>query len=135
TTNNLDVTRFAIQEITGHLETDATIWSNSRNKDISKKTKQFIFKALHGAHKIGEFWTNILTYTLLTYEHRARCAHCNEDVESMEHILIDCPNNASSLIWSLAKNTWPLKFGAWPRINLGTETTQPTTRTKEPPDS
>ncbi|KAG1799997.1 uncharacterized protein BJ212DRAFT_1287764, partial [Suillus subaureus] len=24
------------------------------------------------------------------------------------------------IIWSLAKDTWPEKFGAWPRISIGT---------------
>ncbi|KAG1838978.1 hypothetical protein F4604DRAFT_1600010 [Suillus subluteus] len=37
----------------------------------------------------------------------------------MEHILTECPNNNSSLIWSLAKDIWPENFGAWPRINIG----------------
>ncbi|KAG2743962.1 RnaseH-domain-containing protein, partial [Suillus brevipes Sb2] len=115
TTSNLDVTRFAIQELTGQLETDASIWTGCRHKDLSKKIRQFLFKAMHGAHRIGEFWTNIPTY-----EHRARCTHCNADNESMEHILTDCPQNANSLIWSLARSTWPTKHGAWPRITLGT---------------
>ncbi|KAG1844908.1 hypothetical protein C8R48DRAFT_617733, partial [Suillus tomentosus] len=115
TTSNLDVTRFTIQELTGQLETDASIWTGCRHKDLSKKVRQFIYKAMHGAHRIGEYWANIPTY-----EQRARCPYCNADNESMEHILIDCPHNANSLIWSLARNTWPTKYRAWPRINLGT---------------
>ncbi|KAG1761438.1 hypothetical protein EDD22DRAFT_980194 [Suillus occidentalis] len=115
TSSNMDVARYAIQNITGHLETDATIWTNNRHKDLSKKTKQFLYKALHGSQKIGEYWTNVPTY-----EQRAKCAHCNADEESMEHILIDCPSNASSTIWSLARRTWPLKYGAWPGISIGT---------------
>jgi hypothetical protein len=85
-----------------------------RHKDLSKKIRQFIFKAMHSAHRIGTYWTNIPTY-----EHRARCTHCNADNESMEHILTDCPQNANSLIWSLARSTWPTKHGAWPQITLG----------------
>jgi hypothetical protein len=38
----------------------------------------------------------------------------------MEHIMIDCPNNANHTVWTLAKRTWPLKYGAWPRIGIGT---------------
>ncbi|KIK36514.1 hypothetical protein CY34DRAFT_94256 [Suillus luteus UH-Slu-Lm8-n1] len=84
-------------------------------KTYLKKTKQFIYKAIHSSQKIGEYWTNIPTY-----EQRAKCAHCNANEESMEHIMIDCPNNANSTIWSLAKRTWPLKYGAWPRVGIGT---------------
>ncbi|KAG1877872.1 hypothetical protein DFJ58DRAFT_902831 [Suillus subalutaceus] len=106
TTNNLDVTRYALQELTGQLETDSTIWTNSRHRDIPRKIRQFLFKVLHGAYKIGDYWTNIPTY-----EHRARCANCNADDESMEHILTECPSNT--------KDIWPENFGAWPRINIG----------------
>jgi len=55
TSNNLDITRYTIQDLTGNLETDATVWTNSRHKDLSKKIRQFLYKALHGAHRIGEF--------------------------------------------------------------------------------
>ncbi|KAG2147797.1 uncharacterized protein EDB93DRAFT_1085318 [Suillus bovinus] len=91
---------------------------------------------MHGAHKIGEYWSKIPTY-----EHRAKCTHCNADNESLEHILINCPNNTSSLIWSLAKRTWPLKFGNWPRISIGTVlgcgniNLPPLTRQNNPPDN
>ncbi|KIK47102.1 hypothetical protein CY34DRAFT_766822 [Suillus luteus UH-Slu-Lm8-n1] len=115
TTSNLDITRFAIQDMSKQLETDTSIWTGCRNKDLSKKVRQFVYKAMHGVYRIGEYWTNIPTY-----EHRARCTHCNADNESMEHILIDCPQNVNSIIWSLAKDTWPMKYGAWPQISLGT---------------
>jgi ribonuclease HI len=115
TSNNLDIARYAIQDQTGHLETDTSIWTNSRHKDLSKKTKQFLYKAIHGTQKIGEYWTNIPMY-----EQCAKCVHCNADEESMEHIMVNCPNNVNPTIWSLAKRTWPQKYGAWPRIGIGT---------------
>ncbi|KAG1822461.1 uncharacterized protein BJ212DRAFT_1262912, partial [Suillus subaureus] len=40
--------------------------------------------------------------------------------EDMEHILVDCPENAQSTIWDLAKNIWPTANGPWPRVTLGT---------------
>lgn len=115
TTINLEVTRHAIQELTGHSENDTNIWNGCRNKDLNKKMRQFLFKAMHGAYRIGDYWLNIPTY-----EQRARCAHCNTDTESMEHILLECSNNARTIIWPLAKETWPESFGAWPQINIGT---------------
>lgn len=62
TTCNLDITRYAIEEITGHLENDAAIWKGCRNKDFPRKIQQFLYKAMHNAYRIGEFWTNIPTY-------------------------------------------------------------------------
>ncbi|KAG1840786.1 RnaseH-domain-containing protein [Suillus tomentosus] len=114
TTNNLEIIRYAIQSITGHLETDANIWQGCRNKDIPRNIQQFIFKAIHGAHRIGEYWTNIPNF-----ENRARCAHCNEDTENLKHILLECPDNAQTIVWNLARKLWPSKHGQWPQLTLG----------------
>ncbi|KIK33000.1 hypothetical protein CY34DRAFT_36392, partial [Suillus luteus UH-Slu-Lm8-n1] len=73
------------------------IWTNSRYKNISRKIRQFLYKALYSIYKIGEYWTNIPMY-----EQHVRCTHCNADKESIEHILIDCLNNTNFLVWSLA---------------------------------
>ncbi|KAG1798240.1 RnaseH-domain-containing protein [Suillus plorans] len=112
---NLEITRHTIKELTGHLENDMNIWNGCRNKDLNKKVRQFLFKAMHGAYRIGDYWLHIPTY-----EQRARCTHCNIDTESMEHILLECNNNARTTIWSLAKEMWPESFGARPRIGIGT---------------
>ncbi|KAG1811459.1 uncharacterized protein BJ212DRAFT_1277665 [Suillus subaureus] len=34
--------------------------------------------------------------------------------------MLECPNNAQETIWKLTKDLWPTKFGAWPKIKLGT---------------
>ncbi|KAG1847422.1 hypothetical protein F4604DRAFT_1591691, partial [Suillus subluteus] len=115
TTNNLNIARYAIKEITGRLENDEGVWTGSRNKDIQKNIRQFLFKAIHGALRVGDYWTNIPIY-----EHRAKCTHCQNESENLEHILLECNKNASSVIWKLAKNTWPTKYGPWPQITLGT---------------
>ncbi|KAG1856507.1 ribonuclease H-like protein [Suillus tomentosus] len=115
TTGNLDIARYAIQEITGNLENDSAIWTGCRNKDIQKTIRQFLFKTIHGAYRVGEYWLNIPNY-----EHHAKCATCHAEIESIEHILLECPNNSQNTIWKLTKDIWPTKFGAWPRIKLGT---------------
>ncbi|KAG1818841.1 ribonuclease H-like domain-containing protein, partial [Suillus variegatus] len=115
TTNNLDITRYAIQTLTRHLEEDATIWKGCRNKDLPCKIQQFLYKAIHGAYRIGEYWSNITTY-----EHRAKCSHCQAEIKTLEHIMIECPNNARTTIWNLTSNLWPAKYGEWPQITIGT---------------
>ncbi|KAG0693370.1 RnaseH-domain-containing protein [Suillus ampliporus] len=115
TTNNLDITRYTIQTLTGHLEEDAMIWKGCRNKDLPRKTQQFPYKAIHGAYRIGEYWSNIPTY-----KHQAKCSHCQAEIETLEHIMIECPNSARTTIWNLASNLWPAKYGEWPQITIGT---------------
>jgi hypothetical protein len=114
-TNSLDITRYVIQNLTGNLEEDATIWKGCRNTDLPHKIQQFLYKALHGAYCIGEYWSNIPTL-----EHRVMCSHCKTETETFEHIMTECPNIAHTTIWNLAKNLWPAKYGEWPQITMGT---------------
>jgi hypothetical protein len=53
---NLDITQYAIKELTGHLlETDHTIWKNIRHPDIRRPIQLFLYKALAGSLRIGDF--------------------------------------------------------------------------------
>ncbi|KAG1727118.1 hypothetical protein EDB19DRAFT_1643159, partial [Suillus lakei] len=108
---NLDMTRHAIRDISTSLETDDKIWISCRHPDISKKIQLFLYKSIHNTHRIGNFWSNIPNY-----EQRATCHQCNEDTESIEHILIECSNPIKNATWDLAKKTWPTDHNPWPRI-------------------
>ncbi|KAH7903891.1 ribonuclease H-like protein [Hygrophoropsis aurantiaca] len=116
TTINLDMSRHNIVDTTDTLETDTSLWKNIKNKEFSPKIRQFLFKAMHGAYRIGEFWSNIPNF-----EHRARCSSCNDPSESMEHILTECPQGPQRIIWDLAEKIWPhQEKHPWPRPNIGT---------------
>ncbi|KAG2740847.1 hypothetical protein P692DRAFT_201842406 [Suillus brevipes Sb2] len=117
TTNLLELTRYAIQKVMNTLESDKTIWQARRHKDIPKKIQMFIFKTLHNTFKIGDFWSSIPTY-----EHRAQCHTCNEDIESMTHILTECNCPARKRIWKLAERIWPTNIIPWPEPTIGTIT-------------
>ncbi|KAH7909128.1 ribonuclease H-like protein, partial [Hygrophoropsis aurantiaca] len=112
---NLDITRYAIEELTGSVETDASLWKACRHEDLTQPVKQFLYKSLHGAFKIGEFWNGIPNY-----EQRSRCPICTEETESMEHILTECEKSHQNLLWSLAKGIWPDSKYQWPEIKIGT---------------
>jgi ribonuclease HI len=111
---NLDITRYAIQELTGHLETDATIWNNIRHPDLRRQVQNFLFKAMSGALRTGDFWSKIPTY-----EHRANCTHCPNELETLDHILTECAHPATRLIWNLVKQKWPDDEHNWPKIHQG----------------
>jgi ribonuclease HI len=81
---NLDLTRWAIKDLSDKLPIDSAIWKSIRNKDITRKIREFLWKSMHNAHKCGKFWNNIPGL-----EQRATCPVCNEE-ESMEHILLEC---------------------------------------------
>lgn len=85
TATNLDMTRWAISEHNGEAPMDDRIWKSLKDRSIPKETRAFLWKAMHGAFKIGKYWENIENY-----EHRAVCPACDQATESMEHILTEC---------------------------------------------
>jgi hypothetical protein len=64
--------------------TAKTIWKSIRNKDITRHIRTFLWKSLHGAHKIGKYWEHIPEC-----EEWATCQHCGV-TEDLEHILLHC---------------------------------------------
>jgi len=94
--------------------TPEAIWKTTKHKDLTKKTREFIWKCIHDAFKIGKFWNKIENY-----EHRGTCTHCDVE-ESMEHILTECNAPGREQIWTLANELWnkrstnriPTSFGA-----------------------
>ncbi|KAA1470581.1 ribonuclease H-like protein, partial [Dentipellis sp. KUC8613] len=117
TTNiHLGRAQAALEEFTGHCETQATLWRSSTNTDFPKKIQQFLYKAMHNCYRVGEYWSHIPGY-----ETRAPCQSCTHDTEDLEHILTDttCTNNVARIIWALAKDLWPHGDNAWPDLSLG----------------
>ncbi|KAJ7017994.1 hypothetical protein C8F04DRAFT_978182 [Mycena alexandri] len=93
--------------------TPAEIWMSVRNKDFSRQTKNFLWKSIHAAHRIGKFWKHIPDC-----EDRAICRFCDEP-EDLEHILIKCKRPGQAQIWSLAEELWLKKHHTWPTPTLG----------------
>jgi ribonuclease HI/exonuclease III len=113
TDRNLTLTREAVRRHTREEETDATIWSGLRRATLRPRVKQFLYKAMHEAYKIGAFWANIPNY-----EHRQICQLCGT-IESLDHILTSCESRPRQIIWNLAKQAWPHNEQQWPEIAIG----------------
>ena len=111
---NLQLSRAAIKRITGDVETNAAIWQGTRRKVIKPIIQQFLYRTLHGTHLVGKYWRNINGY-----EGREWCTTCN-DTESMSHILTQCRETNTHVIWRLAMDLWPHRNIPWPEITLGT---------------
>ena len=112
---NLDITRHAVQKITGHLPTDATIWHSIRSKDITRTIRVFLWKLLHKAYRCGDYWLQIQDF-----EHHSKCHECGVE-DSMTHILTECSAPGQREVWKMTKDVWKAKHSLWPAIsNLGT---------------
>ncbi|KAJ7748895.1 hypothetical protein B0H16DRAFT_1319529 [Mycena metata] len=93
--------------------TTKMIWKSIRNKDISRQVRNFLWKTLHGAHRVGKFWEHIPEMG-----DRATCQHCGV-IETMEHILVECTRPGRAEIWALAEAFWRKKDTTWPAVSFG----------------
>ncbi|KAG1771544.1 ribonuclease H-like protein [Suillus occidentalis] len=114
TNMNMARTLYAIGEANGATPTSEQVWLSIRHKDIPKSIRGFLWKSLHSAYKIGEFWDKIPHY-----ENRGKCGLCSLP-ESMDHILLECDESpASRVIWKAAKDLWLKRENNWPDICFG----------------
>ncbi|KAJ7115514.1 hypothetical protein C8R43DRAFT_902649 [Mycena crocata] len=113
TDNNVKQIQLAVQLNFKRLPTPAQIWKSIRHKDFSRQVRNFLWKSIHSAHRIGAFWKHIPEC-----EEWATCQYCGE-TEDLEHILLKCFRPGQALVWSLAKDLWLKKHPSWPELTLG----------------
>ncbi|KAF5337057.1 hypothetical protein D9611_002908 [Ephemerocybe angulata] len=115
TQENLETIINTVEALTGVKHTEEAIWrSLLQNDPISTKTSAFLWKAIHGAHKVGEYWK----HTGVSDTHMP-CELCNEPVESIEHILLECRATGQEEIWRLTRELWNKTGRDFPHITLG----------------
>ncbi|KAJ6564223.1 hypothetical protein B0H19DRAFT_1067810 [Mycena capillaripes] len=93
--------------------TAAQIWKSIRHKGIARQIRNFLWKTMHGAYRLGRYWLHIPGF-----EDRATCRACGE-IESMEHILLQCSRPGRAEIWKLAEDVWKKNYADWPSLSLG----------------
>lgn len=113
-TEMLDRTRYAVEDLSGYLPSDEIIWKATQHKDTTRRIRDFIWKTMHGAYRVGKWWRNIPTM-----EQRAECQHCRVE-DSMEHILTECDLPGQKHIWKTVEKIWLKKHKEWPRLTIGT---------------
>lgn len=112
---HLDITRYAVEELSGTLPTDASIWKSLTHKDLTKKIQIFYWRIMHGSLRIGPYWRNIPDNGP-----REFCPVCENESETMEHILLECKAPGQEIIWQLTHQLWLLKHPVWPELTYGT---------------
>jgi hypothetical protein len=109
----LESIKDTIENWDNHIPTDGQISMSIRKKALVRNIRNFIWKNIHGAYKVGNYWLNIPGY-----ENRENCASCDCE-EPPEHILTECRALGQEHLWSLAKTAWLSTGRPWPRIYIG----------------
>ncbi|KAJ6518375.1 hypothetical protein DFH09DRAFT_940035 [Mycena vulgaris] len=105
TEDYLGAIRLAVKSQNGHAPSPAKIWCSIRHKDISRTIKTWLWKSIHGAHRVGSYWSHIPECGA-----RATCSFC-EETESLEHVLLECRRPGRAAVWKLASEMWEKKTG------------------------
>lgn len=113
TKNNLALIKLAVKEVCGVALLDRTVWLGLRKDPVSRKVRDFLWKAIHGAHRVGKYWTHIPGY-----EERAKCRVCGV-VEDMSHILSTCLAPGQCEVWTLAREILRKRIRVVPASSLG----------------
>ena len=113
TDRNIEIIKACSKETHGTNPTSEKIWLATKHRDLSRKTRDFLWKATQNAYKIGEFWIPITGY-----EERGTCPLCNE-LEDMDHILTKCKSTNRSTAWNLANEVWRKRHTSPLPDNLG----------------
>ncbi|KAK6969611.1 hypothetical protein R3P38DRAFT_3336821 [Favolaschia claudopus] len=90
-----------------------TIWRSTRNKDISRSIRFFLWMLIHEGYKVGKFWNSVPTH-----QQRVICNICGTH-ETMDHILTQCTAPGQKEVWDLASEMWRLKTGKDLRPAIG----------------
>jgi ribonuclease HI len=112
TKEKLNEVRESLKHLQNRVFSDTEIWGSIRNKDFSPCITQFLLKAMHNAHRVGNYWKHIPEC-----KDRAVCQTCGRE-ENLEHILIKCSSPGPEIIWKAAEKLWRGKEPDWPEISL-----------------
>jgi len=74
-------------------------------------SQTFLWKGVNIAQKIGQYWLNIPSL-----ESRGTCETCDE-LETMDHILFDCPENGEREVWELVNEILEKRGMKWKKTN------------------
>ncbi|KAI1783861.1 hypothetical protein LXA43DRAFT_838491, partial [Ganoderma leucocontextum] len=94
--------------------TPEALWIGLKRKEVGRRPREFLWKGLHDALRVGQYWENIPTLS-----HRATCSHCGS-TETLEHILVQCSARNVNTIWGLLRALATRKGLHLPRLTYGT---------------
>ncbi|KAJ7591913.1 hypothetical protein C8J56DRAFT_1003250 [Mycena floridula] len=100
TEQNIKLVQEAIKDLNGDAPKETEIWRSIRSNDLLRRQRNFLYMAMHGAHKIGSFWKHVTEC-----EAWGICQHC-QTTENMEHILLECRRPGQSELWNVAQLLW-----------------------------
>ena len=96
---NLINTKDEIERLSGYRPSTKQLWKGMRNEDIRSKVNDLLWTMMHERIRCGKYFQNIPGW-----EEKQYC-QCGE-VETIDHILLECQMGRNQEVWKIAKETW-----------------------------
>ncbi|EPS93990.1 hypothetical protein FOMPIDRAFT_9544, partial [Fomitopsis schrenkii] len=112
TTTTIAAAKCHMKDARGTIVEEAEIWLGIKHRDIRRTVVDFLWKSLHGAHRIGKFWLKVPGH-----EDRARCRRCHEQ-DSLAHILLECSETGQARVWELTEAALRRKGAEWTPLRI-----------------
>ncbi len=91
----------------------ATLWRGLGGRDVPRRTRDFLWKCIHNAYRLGSYWEHIPECS-----ERSLCKVCGV-TETMEHILLTCTADYVGAAWGKLHGTMREKGVVLPVISYG----------------
>ncbi|KAF8909537.1 hypothetical protein CPB85DRAFT_1221995 [Mucidula mucida] len=114
----LKATQSEAKEAFGETPTVDTLWTSLRGRDIERNTCYMLWMMMHDAYRVGSYW--LKPHYAPEYQERARCRHCNGEIESMKHILTECSSPGQKEIWEMTKDLVENRLIPWRTPSVAT---------------
>ena len=103
TKSRIEKTKKELLQKTGTCMTTSDIWINNGKEIIPPKMNDFLWKLCHNRHKVGAWFLKIKGWE--------NSAHCKcRKLETMNHIIMECPLNKGPTIRDHMKSEWKQSF-------------------------
>ncbi|KZV82330.1 hypothetical protein EXIGLDRAFT_627168, partial [Exidia glandulosa HHB12029] len=114
TKQNVKRVKTAVNRQNGATPTEDEIWSALKSRDVARNVRNFLWKGIHGGHKIGDYFTGMPA----PWCEYAKCPLC-DTTEDLQHILFDCESRERTTIWRLASEFTSDRLSQWPNLDVG----------------
>ncbi|KZW01606.1 hypothetical protein EXIGLDRAFT_602731 [Exidia glandulosa HHB12029] len=114
TEENIAKIKAAVRVQNERTPTEDQIWTATKAKLLARNVRNFIWKGIHGGHKIGSYFAHMPA----PWCDYAKCPLCGTS-EDLQHILFECTSPEATSIWQIAAAFMEPRIEQWPDLSVG----------------
>ncbi len=117
TTEHVEYAKAAAEDAFTDRPTSVRFWNSLRHKDIARNMRYTLWMMAHDAYMVGMNW--LRPNYKQEFQERAYCKYCQGEIDSLDHILMECRSPGQKEIWRKTKQLLERKGIEWRAPTLG----------------